>query len=76
MQVTEQLTGVEQHLLSQRLAQLRTALNPGFSPLNWNSLGIPDFVASCNKVSLLKLTSLSISAQWQHGRHTADKHAF
>lgn len=62
VQVTEQLKGVEQHLLSHRLAQLRTALNPGFSPLNWNSLGIPDFVASCNKVNMLKLTSLLFSS--------------
>ncbi|KAK3281453.1 hypothetical protein CYMTET_10756, partial [Cymbomonas tetramitiformis] len=42
-------TGVEQNLLAKRLEKLEEILNPGFSPLNWNSLGIPDFVASCNK---------------------------
>ena len=51
MQVLDRLTPVEQQLLSQRLTQLRHVLNPGFSPLNWNSLGIPDFVATCNRVS-------------------------
>ncbi len=53
MQVLDRLTPVEQQLLSQRLTQLRHVLDPGFSPLNWNSLGIPDFVATCNKVSHL-----------------------
>lgn len=35
--------------MSQKMLQLEAALGPGFSPLNWNSLGIPDFIASCNK---------------------------
>ena len=51
LQVLDRLTPVEQQLLSQRLTQLRHVLDPGFSPLNWNSLGIPDFVATCNRVS-------------------------
>lgn len=51
-QVLDRLTPVEQQLLSQRLTQLRHVLDPGFSPLNWNSLGIPDFVATCNRVSM------------------------
>ena len=51
MQVLDRLTPIEQQLLSHRLTQLRHVLDPGFSPLNWNSLGIPDFVATCNKVS-------------------------
>lgn len=51
VQVLDRLTSIEQQLLSQRLTQLRHVLDPGFSPLNWNSLGIPDFVATCNKVS-------------------------
>ena len=50
VQVLDRLTPIEQQLLSQRLTQLRHVLDPGFSPLNWNSLGIPDFVAICNKV--------------------------
>ena len=52
LQVLDRLTPVEQQLLSQRLTQLRHVLDPGFSPLNWNSLGIPDFVATCNRVSV------------------------
>lgn len=35
--------------MNQKMLQLEAALGPGFSPLNWNSLGIPDFIASCNK---------------------------
>jgi len=43
------LTPVEKSLLAKRLVKLEKVLNPGFSPLNWNSLGIPDFVAMANK---------------------------
>ncbi|CAD7701503.1 unnamed protein product, partial [Ostreobium quekettii] len=48
-QVLSMLTPVERSLMSQKLRQLELVLGPGFSPLNWNSLGISDFVASCNK---------------------------
>ena len=58
MQVLDRLTPVEQQLLSQRLTQLRHVLDPGFSPLNWNSLGIPDFVATCNKVQPATMPTL------------------
>ncbi|GMH41526.1 hypothetical protein BSKO_09436 [Bryopsis sp. KO-2023] len=48
-QVISQLSQVETTLMQQKLQQLEIALDPGFSPLNWNSLGIPDFITSCNK---------------------------
>lgn len=38
----------EQKLLSTQLQALRRALRPGFSRLNWNSLGIIDFIGRCN----------------------------
>ncbi|CAG9462277.1 unnamed protein product [Pedinophyceae sp. YPF-701] len=44
-----QLDDIHRQLLSGRLAQLRRAMDMGFSPLNWNSLGIADFLASANK---------------------------
>lgn len=47
--VVGMLTPTEQKLLGGKLEQLEKILDPGFSPLNWNALGIPDFVASCNK---------------------------
>ena len=51
-QVTESLQTLEQHLLSTQLATLRRALAPGFLPLNWHSLGIPEFTTSIDKVPL------------------------
>lgn len=35
--------------MKKKVQRLEMTLGPGFSPLNWNSLGIPDFIASCNK---------------------------
>ncbi|KAJ7569126.1 hypothetical protein O6H91_01G062100 [Diphasiastrum complanatum] len=43
------LTPVESKLLSSRLQNLHHVLDPGFSQLNWNSLGIPEFVSLCTK---------------------------
>lgn len=43
------LTPTEGRLLAGKLEQLERCLDPGFSPLNWNALGIPDFVAAANK---------------------------
>eukprot|EP00899_Mesostigma_viride_P018540 jgi/Mesvir1/26688/Mv20468-RA.1 len=43
------LNPVESALLAVRRKELEKVLNAGFSPLNWNSLGIPDFIASCMK---------------------------
>ena len=36
-------------LLSERTKQLKAILDPGFSPLNWNSLVIPDFIQNVQK---------------------------
>uniref|UniRef100_A0A0G4IFQ9 AAA+ ATPase domain-containing protein n=1 Tax=Chromera velia CCMP2878 TaxID=1169474 RepID=A0A0G4IFQ9_9ALVE len=47
--VTEDLSPVEKQLLSKQLETLEKCLQPGISPLNWNSLGIQDFIDSCNK---------------------------
>jgi len=47
-QVMDSLNPVERELLSERTKTLCGALNPGFNPLNWNSLGIPDFIGTCN----------------------------
>jgi dynein heavy chain len=46
--VMDSLNPVERELLSERAKGLRASLNPGFTPLNWNSLGIPDFIGGCN----------------------------
>ncbi|MCO5597848.1 hypothetical protein L7F22_051932 [Adiantum nelumboides] len=43
------LTSVEAKLLAYHLTTLQQVLEPGFSYLNWNSLGIPDFVSFCSK---------------------------
>nr|AML30863.1 axonemal inner arm dynein heavy chain 7 [Marsilea vestita] len=43
------LTAVESKLLAYHIKRLQQVLDPGFSHLNWNSLGIPDFVAFCIK---------------------------
>jgi len=43
----DSLTPLEEQLLTQRISALNgTALRPGLTTYNWNSLGIPDFVRS------------------------------
>ena len=32
-----------------KLEELEACLQPGFLILNWNSLGIPEFIAACSK---------------------------
>jgi hypothetical protein len=46
---TEGLTEVERELLSEKLAELKRSLNPGFKVLNWMSLGILEFVQNCDR---------------------------
>ena len=41
------LTDVEKSLYSVKLDELRTILQPGFHPLNWNSLGIFEYCERC-----------------------------
>lgn len=47
--VTGLLTPVERRLLVQSLKKLQHVLDPGLTQLNWNALGIPDFVHTCMK---------------------------
>ena len=48
-QLRSSLTKVEVEIMQQKLDTLDQVLIPGFRNLNWNSLGIPDFLALCNK---------------------------
>jgi dynein heavy chain len=32
-----------------KLEELESSLQPGFHILNWNSLGIPEFIQACTK---------------------------
>ena len=48
-EVTTDLLPIEKELFSARLERLERVLDPGFSPLNWNSLGIPEFIGTCQK---------------------------
>lgn len=48
-QVISQLTAVEKNLMSQKLYNLEHCLDPGLTRLNWNSLGIKEFIDSCTK---------------------------
>ena len=43
------LSPIERELFSARLKELDSCLDRGFYPLNWNSLGIGDFLSSCTK---------------------------
>ena len=49
-QVVDGLTAVEKEILMSRLAALRACLHPGFTPLVWASLTIPNFVQAAEKV--------------------------
>jgi dynein heavy chain len=46
---TEGLTEVERELLSEKVAELKRSLSPGFKVLNWMSLGILEFVQNCDR---------------------------
>jgi dynein heavy chain len=41
------LTAAERSLLTQHVENLKGVLKPGFDTLNWNSLGIADFIQTC-----------------------------
>ena len=49
-QLTSELTPVEAELLGGHVEALERALGPGFSPLNWLSLAIPEFISTFTKV--------------------------
>lgn len=45
----DSVPGTEQELLSNLTKELEASLDPGFSVLNWNSLGISAFDRQCRK---------------------------
>ncbi|KXZ49756.1 DHC2 protein [Gonium pectorale] len=45
----DQLTPVERELMERKLEELEGCLQPGFTILNWNSLGISEFIGTCDK---------------------------
>ncbi|OAE19678.1 hypothetical protein AXG93_1847s1410 [Marchantia polymorpha subsp. ruderalis] len=47
--VINMMTPIEAKLLGARVKKLQHVLDPGFLHLNWNALGIPDFVTNCTK---------------------------
>ncbi|KAI9009714.1 dynein heavy chain and region D6 of dynein motor-domain-containing protein [Gaertneriomyces semiglobifer] len=42
------LDSAERKLLHAHIAELKRVMKPGFTRLNWNSLGIPEFIQRCN----------------------------
>ncbi|ORX45970.1 hypothetical protein BCR36DRAFT_332447 [Piromyces finnis] len=47
--VLNQLDSTEKKLLKTQIESLNKVLSPGFKRLNWNSLGIPEFINKCNQ---------------------------
>jgi dynein heavy chain len=51
------LDPVEKKLLNAHINDLKRVMKPGFTRLNWNSLGIPEFIHRCN-VEINKFSSI------------------
>jgi dynein heavy chain len=51
------LDPVEKKLLNSHINDLKRVMKPGFTRLNWNSLGIPEFIQRCN-VEINKFSSI------------------
>lgn len=49
--ILDELNSAEKKLLMEQIQELKRVMKPGFSRLNWNSLGIPDFISRCTIVS-------------------------
>jgi dynein heavy chain, axonemal len=47
--VVDILDNAEKKLLQTHIAELNRIMKPGFQRLNWNSLGIPEFITRCNQ---------------------------
>jgi dynein heavy chain, axonemal len=47
--VLQKIAPSEWPLLTSILEELKSVLKPGFDALNWNSLGIPDFIKKCDQ---------------------------
>ncbi|KAJ3091388.1 Dynein heavy chain 10, axonemal [Quaeritorhiza haematococci] len=55
--VVEVLDSAERKLLQTHIGELKRVMNPGFTRLNWNSLGIQEFIVRCNQ-EINKLSSM------------------
>ncbi|KAJ3321068.1 Dynein heavy chain 10, axonemal [Boothiomyces sp. JEL0866] len=55
--VMDPLDSSERKLFAAHINELRRVMKPGFTRLNWNSLGIPEFIQRCN-MEINKLSSL------------------
>ncbi|KAJ3039942.1 Dynein heavy chain 10, axonemal [Rhizophlyctis rosea] len=55
--VLDSLDGAERKLLQTNIAELKRVMKPGFTRLNWNSLGIHEFIQRCNQ-EISKFSSL------------------
>ena len=49
-EVLGSLDQAERKLLSLQVNELKRVMRPGFTRLNWNSLGFTDFISRCNLV--------------------------
>lgn len=56
-EVIDPMDSSEKKLFATHIAELKRIMKPGFSRLNWNSLGIPEFIQRCNQ-EIKKLSSL------------------
>jgi dynein heavy chain len=55
--VVDLLNDAEKKLLAANLNEIRRIIKPGLSRLNWNSLGIPEYLVKCNQ-EINKVSSL------------------
>lgn len=55
--VADLLNAAEKKLLHSNLNDIKRIIKPGLSRLNWNSLGIPEYLVKCNQ-EINKVSSL------------------
>jgi dynein heavy chain len=55
--IIEPLNVAERKLLQSHLTEIKRVMKPGLLRLNWNSLGIPEFIQKCN-LEINKVASL------------------
>jgi dynein heavy chain len=64
----------ERVLLEDHLSQLYQAIKPGFSPLNWNSLSIDEFVHDCTKaINTFKATLKQVQSKAEQMENDVNK---
>ena len=51
----------ETQLLDEHLHELKRTIRPGAKRLNWNALGIIDYLAKCNSVIISLITFIFLS---------------